>query len=86
MHHVTAYSSGAERQKKVNCYAWMSWLLRIDLGWSVLFTFAGISNIFCLQYLTQLTVLHLDPGLKSIESFRGVRLCVVIHIGIRDQA
>lgn len=80
MHHVTAYSSGVEQQKKVNCYARMSWLLRIGWGWSVLFTFGGISNFFCLQYLPQLTVLHLDPSLKSIESFRGVR--VVIRLGI----
>lgn len=84
VHHSTAYSSGLEQQKKVNCYAWMSWLLRIDSGWSVLFTFAGISNFFCLQCLPQLTVLHLDPGLKSIEPFRDVR--VVIHVGIPDQA
>lgn len=82
VHHVTAYSSGAEQQKKVNCCAWMSWLLRIDWGWSVLFTFAGISNYFCLQCLPQLTVLHLDTGLKSIESFRDVR--AVIHTGIAD--
>lgn len=71
VHHFTAYLSGAEQQKKVNCYAWMSWLLRIDLGWSVLFTFADTSDYFCLQNLPQLT-LHLDTGLESISEMLGL--------------
>lgn len=82
VHHVTAYSGGVEQQKKVSCCAWMSWLLRIDLGWNVLFIFAGIFNYFCVQYLPQLTVLHLDTGLKSTESFRDV--WAVIHTGRAD--
>lgn len=84
VHHVTAYSSGIKQQKKVNCYTWMSWLLRIDWGWSVLFTVASTSNFFCVQYLPQLTLLHLDTSLKSMESFRDVR--AVIHTGMPDQA
>lgn len=71
VHHFTAYLSGAEQQKKVNYYAWMSWLLRIDLGWSVLFTFADTSDYFCLQNLPQLT-LHLDTGLESISEMLGL--------------